>query len=337
MKLKNEYVLLGIVIVALGLYLFLNQQDRVHYTLPETPRLEMEDITRIEIEKAGGKLTLKRTDGKWRLEPAGHPADGGEVERILRSIAELEVTALVSETQSFARYDLDADRRIDVRAFNKDKLVRRFAVGKAAGTFRHTHILVGEDKNVYHAAGSFRWAFDKTAEDLRDKTVLAFDRHTITAIELTAEGQALVVEKQSPATEPADAEKDPPASPPPAEGQSEAPEEPRWLTATGEPVDAATVDQLLSALSPLKCSAYLDEDQPPIEADLRYRLALKGGETKTLDIFGPAVDTESDYTARSSDSPFAFKLSAFDVTKIKDFYTAVTGTGEEPPAPDTPQ
>ena len=30
MKLKKEYVLLGIVIVALGLYLFLNQQDRVH-------------------------------------------------------------------------------------------------------------------------------------------------------------------------------------------------------------------------------------------------------------------------------------------------------------------
>ncbi len=332
MKLKKEYLLLGIVILALGLYLFFNQRDQVHYTLPETPRLETADMTRIEIEKPGGHLSLKQVDGTWRVTPGDYPADSGQVAPILSAIAELTLTALVSETQSFARYDLSADRRIDVRAYSGDTLVRRFAVGKAAGTFRHTHVLVGEDPNVYHAAGSFRWTFDKSIDDLRDKTVLALDRSAITAIGLTTEGQQIVVEKQPPAAEPAATGKDTPASPPPATGQADAAEEPRWETAAGEPVDAATVDQLLSALDPLKCSAFLAEGELTAADVPRYRLELKGAETQTLEIFSPAAEPAADYTARSSDSPYPFKLSEFDVAKIKDFHAAVTGTEEEAPA-----
>ena len=332
MELKKEYIFLGVVILALGLYLFLNQRDRVHYTLPEIPRLDAADITRVEVEKAGGKLTLNRADDQWRLMPGDYPADSAEVERVLDAIAELTVTALVSETQSFARYDLDADRRIDVRAYEGDRLVRRLAVGMAASTFRHTHVLVGEDKNVYHAAGSFRWAFDKSIDELRDKTVLAFDRGTITTIGLTAEGQQLVVSKKAPA-----AGKETSASSPSAEKQPDTPGESGWVTAAGEPVDDATVDQLLSALNPLKCSAFLDDAKPAAEADRHYRLELKGTDIKTLEIFSPASDAESDYTARSSDSPYPFKLSAFDVAKIKDFFAAVTGMDEAAEVPATPQ
>ncbi len=333
MKLKKEYALLGIVILALGIYLFLNKRDRVHYTLPATPRIETADISRVEIQKAGGNLTLKRANDGWRLNPGDYPADTAQVERMLKSVAELTVTALVSETQSYARYDLDTERRIEIRAYSQDRLVRQFTVGKAASTFRHTHVLLGEDKNVYHAAGSFRWEFDKAVDELRDKTVLTFDRDAVSAIDLTAEGQQVVVTKKIPAA----AEKSPPSSAP-AEGQTEAASgAPRWVTAAGENVDAATVDQLLTALNPLKCSAFLDDAKPATEADLQYRLQLEGAQAKTLEIFSPDTDAESDYAARSSDSPYHFKLSAFDVAKIQDFYKAVTGTTDEPQLPAATQ
>ncbi len=332
MKLKKEYALLGIVILALGIYLFLNKRDRVHYTLPETPRIETADISRVEIQKAGGDLTLKRTDDGWRLSPGDYPADTAQVEQILKTVANLSVTALVSETQSYARYDLDAERRIEIRAYSNDRLVRQFTVGKAASTFRHTHVLLGEDKNVYHAAGSFRWEFDKAVDELRDKTVLTFDRSAVTAIELTAEGEQLVIAIESPAPEADTAEE------PALEGdQTKSPPEARWVTAAGETIEATDVDQLLSALSPLKCSAFLDEAPQTMGDDPQYRLELKGLESKTLEIFSPAAETGSDFSARSSDSPYAFKLTEFEVAKIKDFFTAATGSGDEADTPATSQ
>ncbi len=256
MKLKKEYALLGIVILALGIYLFLNDQDRVHYTLPETPRIETADITRVEIRKAGGNLTLKRADDGWRLTPGDYPADSAQVERMLQSVAELTVTALVSESQSYARYDLDPERRIDVRAYNKDRLVRQFTVGKAASTFRHTHVLLGEDKNVYHAAGSFRWEFDKAVDELRDKTVLAFERSAVTAIDLTAEGQQVVVTKKAATA----AEESLPSSPP-AEGQTEEKSgETRWSTAAASTSSPAPVTQRVSPDFSSVCSSAGGDD-----------------------------------------------------------------------------
>jgi hypothetical protein len=329
MRFKKEYAFLGVIILALGLYLFFNRQDRIHYDLPEPFRLDTAAITKVEIAKAGETVTLTRHDDQWRLTPGDYPADTAQVERMLNSLAELTVTALVSETQSYARYDLDADRKIEVNVYKGDERVRQLAIGKAASTFRHTHILIGDDKNVYHAAGSFRWEFDKPVDDLRDKTVLDFDRGAITEISLAIDDRHLIITKRKPepaATKPegdqSDAEAEP--NPPPTD---------RWVTAEGEEVEAAAVVQFLSALSPLKCKGFLTTDQKATLNNPQYRVQLKGPEAKTLDLFKPQTDTETDYAGVSSDSPYPFKLAEFDVTKIKDFYQAVTGDEDTDDAP----
>jgi hypothetical protein len=330
MKFKKEYAVLGAIIVALGLYLFFNRQDRIHYELPEPPRLDTAAITRVEITKAGETVTLTRHEDQWRLAPGNYPADSAQVERMLKSVAELTVTALVSETQSYARYDLDADRKIDVKVYKGEERVRQFAIGKAASTFRHTHILMGEDKNVYHAAGSFRWEFDKPVDDLRDKTVLDFDRDKITEISLEVDGAHLIITKQISASGAAKPEGDNP--------DAEAAQDPRptvrWVTSEGTAVEAAEVEPFLSALSPLKCKAFLASDQKETLTAPQYRVRLKGAETKTLDLFKPQADAENDYAGISSDTPYPFKLTEFDVTKITDLYQGVTGDNEDDaPAP----
>ena len=319
MKFKKEYAFLGVIILALGVYLFFNRQDRIHYDLPETSRLDTAAITKVEITKAGQTVTLIRQDDQWRLTPGDYPADSAQVERMLKSVAELTVTALVSETQSYARYDLDAARKIDVNVYKGDERVRQFAIGKAASTFRHTHILIGEDKNVYHAAGSFRWEFDKPVDDLRDKTVLDFDRDTINEIALEVDQKSLTITKQKPA-----AAAKPEGDKPDAEATQDPPPTDRWITAEGEEVDAAEMEQFLSALSPLKCKSFLETDQKTALTSPQYRVQLKGSKAHTLDLFKPRTDTETDYAGMSSGTPYPFKLAEFDVTKIKDFYNAVT-------------
>ena len=326
MKFKKEYALLGIVILALLIYLFLNKQDRLHYALPEPPPLDTADIDQMTVIKGGETITLKRQDGQWRLTPGDYPADTAQVERMLKSMAELEITALVSEAQSYARYELDADRRIEAKVYADNQLIRQVAIGKAASTFRHTHVLVDDDKNVYHAGGSFRWEFDKSIDDLRDKTVLAFDRNTITTIAIQADAQEQVIQKET-GTEGNTASDAPPAE----EDQAVATPETKWMTAAGQMVENTSVDELLEALNPLKCKAFIDESQKASLANPQYRIQLKGAPTRRLEIFSPRPGSPNEFPGTSSDSPYAFVLSEFDVEKVKRFYEKITGTQDDAP------
>jgi hypothetical protein len=95
------------------------------------------------------------------------------------------------------------------------------------------------------------------------------------------------------------------------------------------------VDQLLSALSPLKCSAFLDSADKSTLTDPKYRVRLEGRATQTLEIYSPAADA-ADFPGTSSDSPYPFKLSEFEVSKIEDFHKAVAGTGDEDENADAP-
>ena len=56
MKLKKEYVALGVVIVALVLYLVLHKTNREQYQLPVLPEVAAKDINRIEIKQADEAL-----------------------------------------------------------------------------------------------------------------------------------------------------------------------------------------------------------------------------------------------------------------------------------------
>ena len=329
MKFKKEYALLGVVILVLLIYLFRNQQDQVHYALPETPRLNTADINQLTVSKTGETITLKRQDGQWRLMPGDYPADTAQVERMLKSVAELEITALVSETQSYARYELDGDRRIDVKLFTDSQLIRQVAIGKAASTFRHTHVLVGDDHKVYHAGGSFRWEFDKSIDDLRDKTVFSFARDAITSISIKADTQEQIIRKETGSGRDAV-----PDATPTDKNQAAPPPEAAWVTSAGQTVDNATVDELLEALSPLKCKAFIGENDKDSLGDSQYRIQLTGDATHHLEIFSPRPETPNEFPGTSSGSPHAFVLSEFDVEKVKRFHTQITGTDADASAPE---
>jgi hypothetical protein len=165
MKVKKEYAILAVVIVALGLYLFFRNTDRTTYTLPELPAVKTQDLTKIEIGKGNQTVVLTRKDDGWLVAPGDYPADGTLVDRMLDALADLKVTALVSETRNYTRYELDENQQIRVTAYQDDKAVRSFRIGKAAETMRHTHITLSDDPNVYHAQGNFRQDFDQSVDE----------------------------------------------------------------------------------------------------------------------------------------------------------------------------
>jgi hypothetical protein len=323
MKVKKEYVILAVVIVALGLYLFFRNTDRTTYTLPELPAVKTQDLTKIEIGKGNRTVVLTRKDDGWLVAPGDYPADGNLVERMLDALADLKVTALISETQNYTRYELDENQQIRVTAYQDDKAVRSFRIGKAAETMRHTHITLTDDPNVYHAQGNFRQDFDHTVDDLRDKTVLAFKKEDVREYSITTEGKTVTITKTT--TTPA------------PEGDNAATDEAsekatavEWKTDDGRTVATDAVQRLLADLSALKCRTYLTDRAKTDFTDPAFLIRINGAAESVLEIFDPPDDTATEVPARSSLRQDPFTLSDFDIDPVKDFLTSLEDAGDKP-------
>lgn len=298
MKIKKEIIILGIVIAALSVYLLQRGQDRTRYTLPEIPALAAADITKIEISRQNQTVTLSRRNGRWLIEPQGFAAAPKSVQDMLAALSGLSLTALVAESKNYALYELDEDNRIHVKAWQGDRLGRELDIGKVAPSFRHTFVRLAGDERVYHAQNNFRFHFTGGPEELRDKTVLAFQRADITEVALAAAKETAVFRREAGAAKEADAGQ--------TAGAAEPPEV--WTRSDGKPADGVRLRQLIGELSDLQCERFLPE---PDRAGLGrpvYTLTLKGAGEHTLNIFAPAGDDKR-HPALSSQSEQAFLLA----------------------------
>jgi hypothetical protein len=302
MKIRKEYIILVAVVLALSLYLFLRKQDRTHYKLPEVTPIVRSDISKIEISRKGTAIILIKKDTIWRIAPQGYPADKGKVKGMLDAMEKLTLTALVSESKNFARYNLGGDQKLAVKAWAGDKLKRDFAVGKVAPSYRHTFVRVSEDYRVYHASGNFRDVFDQTVDNIRDKVVLKFDKAEITEIRVSkGEESKIFGRKQVPVE--IELDKEAAVSSPPATRR-----ETLWETAEGQEVDEAKLDRLLTILSNLGCEKYLDDRKKEDFTEPIYSVQARGIQEYSLSIFGRLDKDTKAYPAVSSGNDYPFLL-----------------------------
>ncbi|UCG65018.1 MAG: DUF4340 domain-containing protein [Deltaproteobacteria bacterium] len=302
MKIRKEYIILVVVILALSLYLLLRREDRTHYQLPNLPRVARADISKIEISKKGIAITLNKRDNIWRIAPHGYPADAGKVKNMLNTIEKLTLTTLVSESKNYSRYDLDDGKRLTIRAWIGDTLKREFAIGKVAPSYRHTFVQVGGDHRVYHAGGNFRGILDQTADTIRDKMVLEFEKAEIQEIQVNKGGESVVFgRKQVPVEIRVD--QDTEASSPPGSKT-----ETLWESAEGQRADETKLDRLLTTLSNLRCEKYVDDRKKEEFTEPVYTVQLRGVQEYSLSIFDRLNKDAKAYPAISSVNDYPFLL-----------------------------
>jgi hypothetical protein len=300
MKIKKEYIILIAVIVALLLYLFLRKSDRIRYELPELPAVEKADVSKIEIEKKGASIILNKKNGAWNIGPKGYPADAAKVASMLGIIENLTLTAMVSESRDYSRYQLDDEHKITVRAWSGESLAREFDVGKVAPSYRHTFIRMKGNELVYHARGNFRQTFDLSVDDLRDKQVLSFDKAEIEEIRLITGGQSLVCVRSD---TPGAADQDSTAQDKPSPGKGVI-----WESAEGARCEEKKLDRLLAMLSNLRCESYIEAKAKEDLIDPICRIELKGAQDYTLSIFAKTGADEKGYPAATSENDYPFLL-----------------------------
>ena len=157
MKLKKEYlVLLGFIAVLLIVLVLSGGRSKMRYRVPVLDSLEIDGITRIEIIRSGETVLLSRSQDHWTIMPQEYKADPDKVSSLLDVIAGLSLTELAAEKKDDLRYELDDDKKINVKAFAGDTLIREFDVGKVSPTFRHTFVRIGKDTRIFHARASVK-------------------------------------------------------------------------------------------------------------------------------------------------------------------------------------
>jgi hypothetical protein len=328
MKLKKEYFFIAIAIVLLAGYLMVRKTDRTEYRLPAIAKVAAADITRIEIARQEGTVVLEKKDSKWLIQPQGYPADAGKVTAMLDDLEKLSLTALVSESKSYSRYDLEPDKAIHVKAWAGEELKRDIQIGKPAPTFQHTFVRIGDGPDVYHAQQNLKTAFDQTADKLRDKTVLAFSPEEVKEIAITKGGVQTVLRKSE--IPPAPAE----GAAPPVDAAAAKPAEVQWLTDQGKPADLSKMDRLVSALSHLSCESYLEGKSIADFSNPIGSIVIKGKKDYTLTLYAKPEKDAKGYPASSSETASVFVLSDRQAEPLTADPGALTGNAETPEKKD---
>jgi hypothetical protein len=330
MKMKKEYIILAAIIIGLSLYLTIHKSDKVHYTLPEIAKVAQKEITKIEISKKNESITLTRQGDEWVIGPDAYPADSGKINKILDIISDLSLTALVSESENYIRYDLSEDQRIHVRAFKGDALEREFDIGKAAPSFRHTFVKIGKDPKVYHAREDFQSQFEQTVDSLRDKTVLSFNGNEIQEIAIAKGDRSLALLKKQ---IPVEVKPNKDSVKPDKDSKEEKNRLPEtktiWQDGDGKTVEDSKINSLLSSLSTLKCKSYLPGEKEELKEPI-YTVNLRGTDEQSLSIFKKATDESLEYPAISSWNRYAFVLEGSRAENIMSVFEKKETPDEKP-------
>jgi len=316
MTFKKEYLILGLVIAALVAYLVFRNTDRTHYQLPVLEKISTNVITKIQIKGPGASIELNKKGGKWTISSEGYPAGEGHVKQILAVIEQPVLTALVSESENYDRYDLTDEKKIAVKAWVGDTLKREFDVGKAASSFKHTFVKLAGDHRVYHARDSFRFTFEGTVDSLRDKTVLDFEIKDIREIHVVDNGKKETFRRSvAQAQDTGKKAKD--------VGDQKSPGiQPVWKRSTGEKLDDTVVNRFLTTLDGLECDRYVYDLKKEDLKNPIYTLELKGTRNHTLSIFGPEGKEKEEYRAVSSDNAYPFELTKYRTEEIIKAFAA---------------
>jgi hypothetical protein len=314
MKLKKEIVILLVVIVGLSIYLLTRQTDRTLYRLPQLPPVSAKSITRIDINGPEGMISLNRADDSWTIGEQKYPADRAKVSRMLDAISDLSLTAMMSESKDYVRYDLTDKNKISVKAWAGTTPERELDIGKVGPSFRHTFVKLAGDANVYQARNNFRTTFEQGVEDLRDKSVLSFAASDIQEIRLTKGTEAMtLVRHEAPLAEKtrekeeSDTAKE---APPPLKAIMV------WQANDGRTAASAKVDELLAAVSQLACEKYITDHVTADYKDPIYTLELVGQKAHRLSIFAKQNETDTSYPAVSSDSSYPFFLADWKAKQL---------------------
>jgi hypothetical protein len=200
MKGLRSFLALLVVAAALGGFLYYdskkepadtNKQEKVFADV------QADKIDQITVKSASGdRTTVQKQGSGWQLaQPVAMAADEAEVSGLASNLSSLEVQRVIDEQASdFKQYGLDpAHVEVAYKAGGKDHTL---LLGAKTPTGSDMYARVPDKPRVFLVSSYLDATFNKSAFDLRDKTILKIDRDKVGRVEIAAGDRTVTLDKQ---------------------------------------------------------------------------------------------------------------------------------------------
>jgi hypothetical protein len=189
-------ILLVVVLAGLGGYIYYLERNPPAAEADAREDLfdvEGEQIQELRIAVADGDTTVaRRTGNGWQLvEPVEAEADTSELNNIATSLASLDIQRVVAENATdLAEFGL-AEPKIEITFRTGQDQPQRLQVGDRTPTGGDVYARKPDENRVVLVPAIVEDTFRRTAFDLRNKMVLAFDRDKVDGLEIARGGETL--------------------------------------------------------------------------------------------------------------------------------------------------
>ena len=168
------------------------KQDKVFASL------QADKIDEVKVSTAAGDATtLKKDGGAWKItQPSELPASESEVSQVTSALGQVEIVRVIDENPSNLNdYGLSNPRvEVDFKAAG-DKDYRKLYIGEKTPTGGDFFAKRNDEKKVFLIPAAQDTSFNRTTFDLRDKTVLKFERDKVDGLDISAGAKTMSIAK----------------------------------------------------------------------------------------------------------------------------------------------
>jgi hypothetical protein len=191
-------IALLVVLVGLGAYIYFVTSKKTGDAASKQEKLfasvEPDKIEELKIKSATGEITsIKKEGDAWKVTaPVAAPASASEASAITGALEQLDIVRVVDENPAdLKEYGLDSPRlEVDFKSAD-GKPSGVLLVGEKTATGANLYARRGDQKRVVLIGASQETTLNKSTFDLRDKTVVKFDRGKVDGVDVNLEGKPL--------------------------------------------------------------------------------------------------------------------------------------------------
>ncbi len=190
-----------VVLVGLGAYIYFGGAKKSSDQPPLEKvfaSLESGKIEELQVKsESGDATTLKKEGDAWKIvAPIAAPAADVESTGIANALADMDIARVVEENPADVKeYGLDTPRmQVDFKA-DGGKVSGKLLVGSKTATGGNLYIRRNDDKRVLLIALLHETTFNKSTFDLRDKSIVEFDRAKADGLDVNAGSNSFELKK----------------------------------------------------------------------------------------------------------------------------------------------